>query len=55
MEKKLNEEQCKKAEVRDVVITVRVTKSQSLFMKQHGYSPSRILIEAVKMLGWQNK
>ena len=51
----MDKENCKKAELRDVVITVRMTKGQSKFMKDHRYSPSKVLIEALKMLGYKEK
>jgi len=49
----IKKENCKKKELRDVIITVRVTKSMSKFMKDNEYSPSQIMIEAIKMLGFK--
>lgn len=49
----IKKENCKRKELRDVVITVRVTKSMSKFMKKNELSPSQIMIEALKGLGYK--
>ena len=50
---KMEKEKCRKTELRDVVITVRVTKKMRKFMKDNGYAPSQVMIEALKMLGFK--
>ena len=46
-------ENLKKKELRDVIITVRVTKSMSKFMKDKEISPSMLVIEALKDVGYK--
>ena len=53
MENKINKDQCKRSELRDVTISVRVTKSMSKFMKDSELSPSKVLIEALRVLGFK--
>jgi hypothetical protein len=53
MENKIEKTNCKKSELRDVTISVRVTKGMSKFMADNEFSPSRIMIEALKMLGFK--
>ena len=48
-------ENCKKSELRDVVITVRVTKSMSKFLKDNKLSPSMIMLNAIEDLGYDKK
>ena len=50
---KMEKEKCKKTELRDIVITVRISKSMSKFLKDNNYSPSQVMIEAIKMLGFK--
>jgi len=51
---KLDKNKCKSKEFRTVSINVRVTPSMSKFMKENEYSPSQIMIQALKMLGYKD-
>jgi len=51
----INAQNCKRTELRDVTISVRVTKSMSKFMAEKELSPSRVMIEALKQLGYKEK
>jgi hypothetical protein len=51
----MEKQNCKKTELRDRVITVRITKSMEKFMKDNKYSPSKVMIEALKMLAFVEK
>ncbi len=55
MENKIEKINCKKSELRDITISVRITKSMSKFMAENKFSPSKILIEALKMLGFKEQ
>ena len=55
MEDKMEKTKCKKAELRDVGFTIRVTKSMSKFMKDNEFSPSKVMAEAMKMLGYKEQ
>lgn len=55
MENKIEKTNCKKTELRDVTISIRVTKSMSKFMSENEFSPSRVMIEALKMLGYKGE
>jgi len=50
----MDKEKCKKVELRDVVITVRVTKSMSKFIKELDLSPSMVMREALRNLGFKD-
>jgi hypothetical protein len=49
----IKKEQCKRKELRDVKICVRVTKSMSKFMHDNEISPSVLMIEALKEMGYK--
>ena len=49
----INKQKCVRKELRDVVITVRVTKSMSKFMKDQKLSPSMVMINALEELGYK--
>ena len=49
----IKKENCKRKELRDVKICTRVTKSMSKFMKDNELSPSQVMIEALKSLGYK--
>jgi len=49
----MEKEKCKRTELRDVVITVRVTKSMSKFLKDNKLSPSMIMLNAIEELGYK--
>ena len=51
----VKKENLKKKELRDVIITVRVTKSMSKFMKDNEISPSMLVIEALKDVGYKEE
>ena len=53
MENKIEKTNCKRSELRDVTISVRVTKNMSKFMAENKFSPSKVMIEALKMLGFK--
>jgi hypothetical protein len=50
---KINKQNLKRKELRDVKICVRVTKSMSKFMHDKEISPSALVIEALKMVGYK--
>ena len=50
---KMNKENCKRKELRDVIITVRITKTMSKFMKDQELSPSQVMIESLRQLGYK--
>ena len=50
----MEKEKCQKTELRDVTISVRVTKSMAEFMKKNHLSISKIMDEALKSLGFEN-
>lgn len=49
----LNKENCKRKELRDVSINIRVTKSMSKFMKDNQISPSMLVVQSLKVLGYE--
>ena len=51
----INKQKCVRKELRDVVITVRVTKGMSKFMKEQKLSPSMVMINALEELGYTGK
>jgi len=51
--KMVKKENCKRKELRDVIITVRVTKTMSKFMKDNEISPSMLVIESLKEMGYK--
>jgi len=51
MKGKINKEKYKRKELRDVLITVRVTRSMSKFMKDNKISPSAVINETLKDMG----
>jgi len=55
MEKQIEKNNCKRTQLRDVTISVRVTKGMSKFMSENKFSPSRVMIEALKMLGYKEE
>jgi len=50
----MEKEKCQKTELKDVVISVRVTKSMSEFMEKNNLSPSKIMREALNVLGFKD-
>jgi len=48
----INKQKCVRKELRDVVITVRVTKSMSKYMNDQRLSPSMVMINALEELGY---
>ena len=50
----MEKEKCQKTELRDVTISVRVTKTMSEFMEKNNLSPSKIMMEALNVLGFEN-
>jgi hypothetical protein len=55
MENKIEKTNCKRTQLRDVTISVRVTKGMSKFMAENEYSPSKVMICALKMLGYKEE
>lgn len=49
----MEKEKCKKTEIKDVILSFRVTKSLKKFIDENRLVPSKIMIEAVKQLGYQ--
>lgn len=49
----INKGKCTKKELRDVCITVRVSKNMSKFMKEQKLSPSMVMINALEELGYK--
>lgn len=49
----INKEKCKRKELRDVKVSIRITKSMSKFMKEQKLSPSMTLISALEDLGYK--
>jgi hypothetical protein len=49
----IKKENLKRKELRDIKICVRVTKSMSKFMQKNEISPSVLVIEALKELGFK--
>ena len=52
---RIRKENCKKKELRDVIISIRITRNMSKFMKDNELSPSQIMIEALKSLGFKEQ
>ena len=51
----VKKENCKRKELRSVGIYVRVTPSMSRFMKDKEISPSMLVIEALKDVGYKEE
>lgn len=49
----IKKENCKRKELRDVTISIRVTNSMSKFMKDQKLSPSMIMLSALEDLGFK--
>lgn len=49
----INKEDCKRKEPRDVHITIRITKKMSKFMADNELSPSMVMVQALKSLGFK--
>ena len=51
----IKKENCKRKELRSVIVSVRITKSMSKFMADNELSPSMVMIEALKGLGYKEE
>jgi hypothetical protein len=49
----MDKNKCKVKELRDIQISIRVTRSMSEFMRDNQLSPSQIMVEALRELGYK--
>jgi len=49
----IDKKKCVKKELRNVILTIRITKSMKRFMKKHKLLPSPVFISALKELGFK--
>ena len=49
----MKQEKCKRGELKDTIITIRITNRMKKFMEKNKYSPSKVMIEALTLLGFR--